>query len=86
MALDIIFKRNPEPSHALGEFRWLRGGKCRQEEEVGIEFIVMQAQEKGQRIDEIYTSRYSLALLGRAWPQRLPPLTLKNRCRGREVV
>jgi PilZ domain len=48
VALDIFFQRNPEPIHALGEVRWVRGGEGRQEREVGIKFIVMQAQERAR--------------------------------------
>jgi PilZ domain len=57
VALDIFFQRNPEPIHALGEVRWLREGQSRQKQEVGIEFIVMQAQERDRLIEEIYASR-----------------------------
>jgi hypothetical protein len=57
VALDIFFHRNPEPIHALGEVRWVRGGKGGQEQEVGIEFIVMQAPERARLIEEIYACR-----------------------------
>jgi PilZ domain len=57
VALDIFFQRNPEPIHALGEVRWVRGGKGKQEQVVGVEFIVMQAQERARLIEEIYASQ-----------------------------
>jgi hypothetical protein len=42
VALGIVFgQRNPEPIHALGEVRWVRGGQGAKEQEVGIEFIAM---------------------------------------------
>ena len=57
VALDIFLQRSPEPIHALGEVRWVREGQGGQEQEVGIEFIVMQAQERARLIEEIYASR-----------------------------
>jgi len=48
VVLDIFFQKNPEPIHALGEVRWVRGGQGGQEQEVGIEFIVIQAQDRAQ--------------------------------------
>jgi hypothetical protein len=57
VALDIFFRRNPEPIHVLVEVRWVRGGQGGQEQEVGIEFIVMQAQQGARFIEEIYSSR-----------------------------
>jgi hypothetical protein len=57
VTLDFFFQRNSEPIHTLGEIRWVRGGKRGQEQEVGIEFIVMQAQERARLIEEIYASR-----------------------------
>ena len=41
VALSIVFQRNPEPIHGLGEVRLMREGQGGQEQEVGIEFIVM---------------------------------------------
>ena len=35
----------------------MREGQGGQEQEVGIEFIVMQAQERARLIEEIYASR-----------------------------
>jgi hypothetical protein len=46
VALEIFLQWSPEPIHALVEVRWVRGDKGRQEQETGIEFIVMQAQER----------------------------------------
>jgi PilZ domain len=56
VALDIVFQRSPQPIQALGEVHWVRGGKGGQEQEVGIEFIVMEAQERARLIEEIYAS------------------------------
>jgi hypothetical protein len=57
VALGIVVQRNPEPIHALGEVHWVRGGQSGQEQEVGIEFIVMRAQERARSIEELYASR-----------------------------
>jgi hypothetical protein len=57
VALGIVFQRNPEPIHSLGEVRWVREGQSGQEQEVGIEFIVMHAQERARLIEELYASR-----------------------------
>jgi hypothetical protein len=57
VAFGITFQRNSEPNHALGEVHWMRKGQGGQEQEVGIEFIVMQAQERDRLIEEIYASR-----------------------------
>jgi hypothetical protein len=45
VALDIVFQRNPELIHALGEVCWVKGGEGGPEQEVGVKFIVMQAQK-----------------------------------------
>jgi hypothetical protein len=57
VALDIFFQGSLEPIHALGEVRWVREGQSGQEQEVGIEFIVMHAQERARSIEELYASR-----------------------------
>jgi hypothetical protein len=57
VALDIFLQRSPEPIHALGAVRWVRGGQGRQKQEGGIEFIVMQAQARARLIEELYASR-----------------------------
>lgn len=57
VALDIFLNRSPEPSHALGEVRWVREGQGGQGQEAGIEFIVMQAQKRARFIEELYASR-----------------------------
>jgi hypothetical protein len=57
VALDIFLNRSPEPIHALGEIRWVREGQGRQGQEAGIEFIVMQAQERARLIEDLYVSR-----------------------------
>jgi hypothetical protein len=57
VTLDTFIQRNPEPIHTLGEVHWLREGQGGQQQEVGIEFIVMQAPQRAQLIEEIYASR-----------------------------
>jgi hypothetical protein len=46
VALEIFLQWSPEPIHALVEVRWMRGEQDRQEQERGIEYTVMQAQER----------------------------------------
>jgi hypothetical protein len=41
VALSIVFQRNPEWIHTLRGGRLMREGQGGQEQEVGIEFIVM---------------------------------------------
>ena len=57
VALEIFLQWSPEPIHAPVEVRGVRGGHGRQEQEAGIEFTVMQAQEKPRLTEEIYASR-----------------------------
>jgi hypothetical protein len=51
VAVAIFLQRSPEPIHALGEVPGVREGQGGQGQEAGIEFIVMQAQEKARLID-----------------------------------
>ena len=56
VALDTFIQRSQKPIHALGEVHSVRGGKGGQQQEVRIEFIVMQAQERDRLIEAIYAS------------------------------
>jgi hypothetical protein len=57
VALEILLQWRPEPIHALVEVLWVRGGQGGQEQEAGIEFTVMQAQQRARLTEEIYASR-----------------------------
>jgi hypothetical protein len=57
VALEIFLQWSREPIHALVEVRWVRGGQGGQEQEAGIEFTMIQAQERARLTEEIYASR-----------------------------
>lgn len=56
VALDIFLPGSQEPLHALGEGRWVKENQAGDAQDIGIEFIAMQAQEKKRLIKKIYAS------------------------------
>jgi len=56
VALDLFLPGSQEPIHALGEDRWGKGNQAGGGQDMGIEFIAMQAQEKKRWIKKIYAS------------------------------
>jgi DNA-binding response OmpR family regulator len=56
IALEILLPESREPVHALGEGRWVKPAQGTQEQEIGIEFIAIQAQQRKRLIKRLYSS------------------------------
>lgn len=56
VALEIFLPESREPIRARGEGRWVESRQGTQDQDIGIEFIGIQAQERRRLIKRLYTS------------------------------